>query len=452
MVMWEFSDTDDVVNTDAENAANPGGLGYVLSQPVIRRMANGRWAAIVSGGYNNFEPDGAQPSAPDVKASAYLYILFLEGPTGPGGRWIHGTDYIRIDTRAGTANAPNGLAQPFAADVDSDGYVDFIYAGDVLGNMWKIDVSAATAGQPAGSTAIDPLAWMQTRNIVKLYSGNQPITSQAVGTLHPTGRGFIIAFGTGKYLEPEDTLGTFETQSYYGIWDKNDSPGNIAGQTIVDRSLLFEQIVTNVSASTGVYRSVDPRSGPGTAPDWNRNTGWFLDFPRSSVTGERAVFDPMLVAGRLIFTSLIPSGGACEFGGTSFLMVLNPVTGGRFQNAVLDVNGADSTGRVVIDNTDKLSTGVFASGVQSAVGITPTPTVTGGRSIESSGSATVGIDGTTLVRTSGTRRGNMIFHGSAPAAGSGGGPTGIDPNHAIELPVGLAKDYGRVVWREVLRR
>jgi methionyl-tRNA synthetase len=68
------------------------------------------------------------------------------------------------------------------------------------------------------------------------------------------------------------------------------------------------------------------------------------------------------------------------------------------------------------------------------------------------GSATVGIDGTTLVRTSGTRRGNMIFHGSAPAAGSGGGPTGIDPNHAIELPVGLAKDYGRVVWREVLRR
>ena len=48
---------------------------------------------------------------------------------------------------------------------------------------------------------------------------------------------------------------------------------------------------------------------------------------------------PLLLNGRLIFTTLIPSGGACDAGGTSFVMVVSPTTGASIDSAVLDVTG-----------------------------------------------------------------------------------------------------------------
>ena len=56
LVLWEFNDTDDV---DTRSGATSHDLGYVFGKPLIRKMANGKWAVIVSGGYNNSESDGA---------------------------------------------------------------------------------------------------------------------------------------------------------------------------------------------------------------------------------------------------------------------------------------------------------------------------------------------------------------------------------------------------------
>jgi type IV pilus assembly protein PilY1 len=245
----------------------------------------------------------------------------------------------------------------------------------------------------------------------------------------------MLLFGTGKYLEAADSIAPYQTQSFYGIWDKNDAPGKISGQTkVAGNSKLFRQLITTSGGSGGAtYRVLTPEKG--TVPDWSTNMGWFMDFPNSSATGERSVFDPLLVAGRLIFTTLIPSGGACEFGGTSFVMVVNPATGGRFDSAVLDVDGDGK-----ITAVDTLAGGVYASGVQSAVGITPTPTVIGSRAGGTSSSTLVTADGTTLVRNRASVRGNMIFGGSG---GNG---------EAVTLPIGLAKEYGRVSWREVLKK
>jgi type IV pilus assembly protein PilY1 len=130
IVLWEFNDTDDA------------DLGYVYGKPLIRKMANGKWAAIVSGGYNNSESDGA----PSTTGRAYLFVIFLDGPTGASRTWVAGTDYIKIDTGQGTVSTPNGLADPFAADTNIDGKVDYVYAGDQLGNFWKFDLSSTSTG------------------------------------------------------------------------------------------------------------------------------------------------------------------------------------------------------------------------------------------------------------------------------------------------------------------
>jgi type IV pilus assembly protein PilY1 len=411
LALWEFNDTDDA------------DLGYIYGKPLIRKMANGKWAAIVSGGYNNSEADGV----PSTTGHAYLFIIFLDGPTGANRTWVAGTDYIKIDTGQGTVSTPNGLADPFSADTNIDGMVDYVYAGDLLGNFWKFDLSSSTQAN-----------WTLGTNRVALFqakdgSGNvQPITAAAEGTIHPTGTGYIIAFGTGKYLENTDVSST-PVQTFYGIWDKDDSKGNISLQTVVTgRSQLLAQTASNVTVGSSIYRVVSANAPTWTGGSYNR--GWYMDFP---TTGERSVFRPLILSGRLIYTSLVPSNAPCALGGTSFLMIVDPTTGGRVDAAVLD-----SSGDGMLNSTDKITSGgttVYASGVQSTVGITPTPAIVlGGPSASTTapGDAIYGTSGPLLA-------GSGLLIAYAIGGGSGGRTTTI---------LGLAASSGRVSWREVLSR
>ncbi|MEE4216316.1 MAG: PilC/PilY family type IV pilus protein, partial [Xanthomonadales bacterium] len=113
-VMWEFTDEDDA------------DLGYVFGEPQIRKMANGKWGAIFTSGYNNSEADGNV--SPD--GDQFVYILNIED----------GTDgWSSADYRKIALPSADGLSAPAVADVDGDSIADFIYVGDLDGNMWKID-------------------------------------------------------------------------------------------------------------------------------------------------------------------------------------------------------------------------------------------------------------------------------------------------------------------------
>jgi type IV pilus assembly protein PilY1 len=420
LVLWEFNDTDDV---DTSAGGTSHDLGYTFGKPLIRQMANGKWAAIMSGGYNNSESDGAASTT----GRAYLYVIFLDGPTGANRSWIAGSDYIKIDTgvMAGVdATTPNSLADPFAVDTDVDGKINYVYAGDLRGNLWKFDVSDA-----------NPANWNLAKNRVAVFqatdgSGNpQPITGPAEGTLHPTGTGYIITFGTGKYLENVDTT-TTSVQTFYGIWDKDDKPGNINTQTVVTgRGQLLQQTASNVTVGSAVYRVVSDN-----APNWSSHRGWYMDFPSS---GERSVFRPLILSSRLIFTTLIPSGTQCSFGGTSFLMVVDPTSGGRISAAVLDVNGDGD-----LNSSDKVTMGattVYVSGAQSTVGIMPTPAIIIGGS-----SGSVAAPGNQIYGTpSSLVHGFGLLIAYAIGGGTGGRTTTL---------LGLAASSGRVTWREVLSR
>jgi type IV pilus assembly protein PilY1 len=437
LVLWEFNDTDDAT------------LGYVLGQPVIRKMANGKWAAIVSGGYNNSEADGNRNSA----GNAFLFIIFLDGPTGPNRTWTRGTDYIRIATGVGFATSPtlqpNGLARPLAADTDADGSVNFIYAGDLQGNFWKFDVSSS-----------NPSVWTNSSRRVVLFTATgpsvpQPITAQAEGALHPSGKGFIINFGTGKYLEEDDTKPqNFTVQSYYGIWDKNDSVTINAQTRLSGRTQLLQQVLVDKSVGSRVVREIerDPVTGGPRVPDWSsvtdgpptandspaKHMGWYMDFPNSGTTiGERAVFTPLLRGGRLIFTTLIPAEDPCQFGGSSVLMVIDPATGAASEGAVIDINGDGTLNSA--DAMDPNATDlVYASGLKSEIGITNTPRLVARPSPTSAGSAGA-VLGATDPRSAGAgiRENYGIMCGSSGAC--------------ISPLLGLSSGTARVTWREVVR-
>jgi type IV pilus assembly protein PilY1 len=366
IVKWEFTDADDP------------DLGNSMGTPLIRRMANGKWAVVVSGGYNNSAPDGFASTT----GHGVIFILFVSGPTGPNGTWVPDVDYIKISTATGSVGTPNGLAQPFSADINTDGIIDFLYAGDLLGNLWKFDVRDTTATN-----------WTLATNRVVLFQARdaannvQPITAPAEGSSHVTGIGFMINVGTGKYLENVDVTppgGPYLTQSYYGIWDKNDN-ASVSLQTTVARSeLLQQQVEVNVSTSAGTARVVSNNQ-----PNWTDTAtpplhkGWYLDFPSNTppaltpTTGERAVFQPTLINGRLIFTTLVPSTASCSSGGQSFLMVLDNMTGGRFNQSPFDTTGdgtINSSDLVLVSGQYVAVSGV-ATGIGSTGGIAGTPTV-----------------------------------------------------------------------------
>ena len=45
-----------------------------------------------------------------------------------------------MPARAG-GDSRNGLSSPTVVDIDLDGKVDYAYAGDINGNLWKFDLN-----------------------------------------------------------------------------------------------------------------------------------------------------------------------------------------------------------------------------------------------------------------------------------------------------------------------
>ncbi len=318
-VLWELTDATD--------------LGYTMGQPTVARMYNGHWAAIFGNGYNS------------ASGKAILFIKDLED----------GTVY-KLDTEAGDSVNKNGLSTPTAIDINNDGIVDAIYAGDLFGNLWKFDVTAANENQwdvafKQGSTP-EPLF-----TATDATSNPQPITAKVdVGT-HPNG-GVMVYFGTGKYIEVYDT-GSTDIQTLYGIWDDGVAVagrGALAEQQILlEKTETFEDSEGNPSSSSVRVTSSNPvnYTSEGDNPD---RKGWFMDLLTPDIEsvsvddegnlsatnwaaiGERVVSAPILHDGRVLFTTMIPEENPCDFGGTSWSMDLTAFDGSRPSVSSFDLN------------------------------------------------------------------------------------------------------------------
>ena len=77
-------------------------------------------------------------------------------------------------------------------------------------------------------------------------------------------------------------------------------------------------------------------------------------------------------AGRVIFTTLIPDSDPCNSGGSSWLMELDALSGGRLEETPFDLNrdGIFGDGDFVVAPDGSR---VPVSGLQPGVGITPEP-------------------------------------------------------------------------------
>jgi type IV pilus assembly protein PilY1 len=74
--------------------------------------------------------------------------------------------------------------------------------------------------------------------------------------------------------------------------------------------------------------------------------------------------------GRIIFTTLIPDADPCSFGGNSWLMELDALTGRRLKESPFDLKRDNQFNQGDMVQASSL---IPASGLQSTVGIIPTP-------------------------------------------------------------------------------
>lgn len=317
MVKWEISDAD---------------MGLTYSKPQIARLNNGVWAAIFGNGYNS------------TSEQAYLYVVNIE------------TGVVIKKIASGLAGS-NGLSTPILYDKDGDKVVDYVYAGDLQGNLWKFDLSDTTTS--TWGVAYNGSPAFTARNLAGQV---QPITAQpTLGspptvTPTPTDPGVMVYFGTGQYLQNVD-ISDSKKQSFYGIWDN----GTAISST--DRSDLQPQSIV----STDVAFSATLRTTSANPVDWATQRGWYMDFNVPAEPGERVVTQALLRYDRVIFLTLIPSSAVCQPGGSSWLMELDALTGARTTESSFDFNNDG-----VFDSGDYVA-GSPVSGYKSTVGITKPP-------------------------------------------------------------------------------
>jgi type IV pilus assembly protein PilY1 len=246
--------------------------------------------------------------------------------------------------------------------MDGDKVVDRIYAGDLFGNLWVFDLSAANTNQwkvayKQGSTP-KPL-------FTATYSGTvQPITTKPILVKHPdnnTGNDpdVLVYFGTGQYLTTSDILNS-DVQSFYGVWDHGThslTPSDLQEQTFL--SGTFSNNSIDITSSIRVLTN--------NIVDYSSEHGWKIDL--TLATGERVVVDPDVRGDVVFFNTWIPDTVVCNSGGTGFLMSVSQRNGGRTNTPVFDINGlngVDSSDMVIEDSTN---TSVAASGQLFSLGL-----------------------------------------------------------------------------------
>jgi type IV pilus assembly protein PilY1 len=320
------------------DASNYADMGYAINRVQVTRFADGNWYAVFGNGYES------------GTGQAKLFTVRLNGTTFNASPTV-------TQLALGVPGA-NGLSTPAIAR----GF-NRMYAGDMQGNMWRIDTATGTP-----VNAFSTKALFVARNAANQV---QPITSQPDLSNPPEG-GILVHFGTGALYRDTgiDDRVTKDIQSFYTIWDTNPAP---AALPYSRTNLAAQTINTEVETATGsgVFR----RTVSNNAINLVTQRGWYLDLRvgAAAPSGERVIVSPFLIAGRVFFSTFTPTttDPNCDGGGKSFLMGLDALSGGAGTTPTFDTNGDG-----IIDGNDAVTSGLTVPpsvGDLNAIAVTKEP-------------------------------------------------------------------------------
>jgi len=328
-------------NANTISCAGSGGpcgnnLGNTFGVPQIRRLHNGNWGVIFGNGFGSASGD------------AGIFVMSIDVNTAAKTFY-----YLSTNTASGGGN---GIAYVAPTDLDGDHITDYVYAGDLNGNVWRFDL-----------TNSDPTQWAASAAPLFTAPAGQPVTSQVLAISNSAAPGpprLMIEFGTGQRTQitnaaPEAFAGG--AQAIYAVWDWNmtawntmspgaqyaslaattaatglSSPFTVKVSSAAPTAALQRQTFT-INATTGV------REGSNLAVCWQGTTscgttntqfGWYANLPG---TQEQVIFNPVFFNGAFIVNSTLPANNiatTCTVNqDTGFTYAVSVANGGVITNA-----------------------------------------------------------------------------------------------------------------------
>jgi type IV pilus assembly protein PilY1 len=334
------------------NVSNCGSnLGNTYGMPQIRRLHNGTWGVIFGNGFGSTSGD------------AGIYVMTVNPTSGS-------TAFYYLSTgKAGS----NGIAFTQPLDMDGDHITDYVYAGDLLGNIWRFDL-----------TSSNPSNWAAASAPLFTTPAGQPITTKVTLVLLPSTQGrtqLLVEFGTGQVVPLTNTSPlkyAAGQQSLYGIWDWDMSAWN-AKSSVKYASLTAPQTIPVSALQTQTTTDLGNgfRSVTNNPVCWQGSTGctgataqygWVLQLPGTSTNTttiptttntEQIVFNPTVIGGVMFVNTTIAASTtplSCTVGTpTGWTMALNPANGGSTKFFVLGDGAATNgtgTDSIAMNGTD----------------------------------------------------------------------------------------------------
>jgi type IV pilus assembly protein PilY1 len=315
------------------NVANCGNnLGNTYGTPQMRRLHDGKWAVIFGNGLGSASGD------------AGIFIMTIDPATAA-------RTFYYLSTATGSPASPNGIAFASPADLDGDHITDYVYAGDLQGNVWRFDLTSPTEA-----------SWTLSPGPLFKTPGGQPITTAPViasGQAAPgTQQQLMVLFGTGQKTPLSNIApATYAAaaQGLYGVWDWNMASWNAqsanpyasltsaqTGTSTPDNYLVVTDLqgqTVTVNAATGnrdIAANASVCWASQAACASNKQFGWYLNLPG---TEEQVVYNPELVAQAFTVNSIVPaiySRTTCtNLADTGFTYVVSAMTGGAFSQVFL---------------------------------------------------------------------------------------------------------------------
>jgi type IV pilus assembly protein PilY1 len=299
-LLWEYTPLG------SSAAASDPDLGFMLGAGQFVLLNNGKVGLVVGNGYNSVS----------TKAVLYIFIINADGTLD---------SVKKLDT--GVAG-DNGMTGATFYDKTGDFVADYLYAGDLKGNMWKFDVSDA-----------DPANWSVAGGGLPFFkavgpSGTpQPITTQPWAVFNNFGADsntinkIFVYFGTGSYFKSGDSA-DLNVQSWYGIIDA-DTTSTVAPlrADLVERSITSYATLTSALGVNVGVRYID-QAAPN---DMAGKRGWYLDFD-NPINGERitsrSILEKRTIRPALFVSSFYPiTNDQCVPGGDSWINAIDPFSG-----------------------------------------------------------------------------------------------------------------------------
>jgi hypothetical protein len=283
-IKWEVSNS-------SSGFAN---LGYTYAMPRLARLNNGTAAVVVGNGY--------------MSTTGKATLMLIDANTGALIR--------ELDTNTGSTTSPNGLSSPTLVDTDFDGRVDYAYAGDLDGNLWRFNLTGSNASAySVSSIALDS------------STPKKSITVAPVVYPHPSG-GRMVVVATGRMLLASDASDT-SAHFVFGAWD---------GAPAANDKWL-QQSLSELTTSTGQKLRWVSANVPVWAAGAGNHRGWRLALPAGA---ERVVGEsPMLNEDRYSFVSsnpTVPAPAIDKPPATGWLQEVSMLSGGGFSAAIFDIN------------------------------------------------------------------------------------------------------------------